>query len=126
MSSLPPSERSDGIIAALTDLGGWGNANRLQTVFSMPLLVADGSTPRQAITAPADGYCCHGPDCDSVPLEVPIPVDGNAEGSADYTCETSTDDCHVLVVETGTGSTSSTTPPASVRPTPLSAPSSGT
>jgi hypothetical protein len=100
VSSLPPSERSDGIIAALTDLGGWGSANRLQTDFSLPLLIADGSTPRQAITAPPDGYCYNGPDCDLVPLEVPIPVDGNAEGSADYTCETSTDDCHVLVVET--------------------------
>ena len=26
-------------------------------------------------------------------------TDGNAEGSADYTCNTSTDDCHMLVVE---------------------------
>lgn len=101
VSSLPPSERSDAIIAALTGLGGWGNANRLQTDFSMPLLLADGSTPRRTITAPPDGYCYNGPDCDPVPLEVPIPVDGNAEGSADYTCATSTEDCHVLVVETG-------------------------
>ncbi len=100
VSGLPPSERSDRIITALTALGGWGNANRFQIDFSMPLLVADSSTPRQTITGPADGYCYDGPDCDPVPLDVPIPSDGNAEGSADYTCDTSSDDCHVLVVET--------------------------
>jgi hypothetical protein len=100
VSGLPPSERSDRIITALTNLGGWGNANRLQIDFSMPLLVADASTPRQTITGPPDGYCYNGPDCDPAPLDVPIPSDGNAEGSADYTCDTSADDCHVLVVET--------------------------
>lgn len=99
VAGLPPSERSDAIITALTSLGGWGNGNRLQVDFSMPLLPADGATPRQTITAPADGYCYDGPDCDPVPLSVPIPADGNAEGSADYTCNTGTDDCHVLVVE---------------------------
>lgn len=100
VSGLAPSDRSDGIIAALTGLGGWGNGNRLQTDFSIPLLLADGSTPRRSITAPADGYCYGGPDCDPVPMDVPIPADGNAEGSPDYTCATSDEDCHVLVVET--------------------------
>ena len=100
VSGLAPSARSDAVIAALTRLGGWGNGNRLQTDFSMPLLVADAATPRGTITAPADGYCGDGPDCDPVPLDMPIPADGNAEGNADYTCNTSTDDCHVLVVDT--------------------------
>jgi len=99
VSGLAPSERSDAVVGALTSLGGWGNGNRLQVDFSMPLLVADAATPRGTITAPADGYCGGGPDCDPVPLDMPIPADGNAEGSADYTCNTSTDDCHVLVVE---------------------------
>lgn len=99
VSGLAPSDRSDRIVTALTNLGGWGNSNKLQIDFSMPLLVADGSTPRQTITAPADGYCYGGPDCDPAPLDVPIPADGNAEGSADYTCVTSENDCHVLVVE---------------------------
>lgn len=100
VSGLPPSERSQAITTALTDLGGWGSSNRLQTDFSIALLTADGSTPRRTITAPADGYCYDGPDCDPVPLDVPIPPDGNAEGSADYTCDPSENDCHVLVVET--------------------------
>jgi hypothetical protein len=89
VSGLPPSERSGAVIAALTGLGGWGNGNRLQIDFSMPLLVADAATPRGTITAPADGYCFDGPDCDPVPLDMPLPADGNAEGSADYACNTS-------------------------------------
>jgi hypothetical protein len=100
VSGLAPSERSAAIIAALTQLGGWGNDNRLQIDFGMPLLVADAATPRRTITGPPEGgYCYDGPDCDPVPLEVPIPDDGNAEGQADYTCDRSADDCHVLVVE---------------------------
>jgi hypothetical protein len=99
VSGLPPSERSDRIITALTGLGGWGSDNRLQTDFSLALLVADADTPRTTVTAPADGYCYDGPDCDPVPLDVPIPADGNAEGSAGYECDTSENDCHVLVVE---------------------------
>src|SRR4051812_30152765 len=101
VSGLAPSERSDAIIAALTEPGGWGSSTRLQTDFSIALLVADATTPRATITAPADGYCYDGPDCDPVPIDVPIPTDGNAEGSADYRCDTSENDCHVLVVETG-------------------------
>jgi hypothetical protein len=100
VSGLAPSERSDRIITALTDLGGWGASDRLQTDFSLALLTADGSTPRETITGPPEGYCYDGPDCDPVPLDVPIPADGNAEGSTDYTCVTSENDCHVLVVET--------------------------
>src|SRR5689334_22600542 len=30
---------------------------------------------------------------------MPLPANGNTEGSADYTCDTSNGDCHVLVVE---------------------------
>jgi hypothetical protein len=99
VSGLPPSDRSDRILAALTELGGWGSGNRLQTDFSLALLVADAATPRTTITAPADGYCYDGPDCDPVPLDVPVPADGNAEGSTDYECDTSENDCHVLVVD---------------------------
>lgn len=76
--------------------GGPGRGDRCR-----PLLVADGSTPRRTITGPPEGdYCYDGPDCDPVPIEVPIPDDGDAEGQADYACDRSADDCHVLVVET--------------------------
>ncbi|MGE3285599.1 MAG: hypothetical protein AB7J32_05780 [Pseudonocardia sp.] len=98
VSTLPASPRSAAILAALVQLGGWGNGNRLQTDFAIPLLRADATTPRRTVTGPADDYCYGGPDCDPVPLQMPLPPDGNAEGSTDYTCDTTVDDCHVLVV----------------------------
>jgi serine/threonine-protein kinase len=102
VSGLAPSERSDDIIGALNEMGGWGNGNALQIDFGMALLVADGSAPRQTVTGPADGYCFDGPACDPVPLDMPLPEGGNTEGSPDYTCDPSADDCHLLVVEPAT------------------------
>jgi len=92
------SPRSEAIIAALNDLGGWGNGNKLQIDFSIAVMNADGSTPRKTVNGVAD-YCYGGPDCESVPMQMPIPVVGNAEGSADYVCDRENDDCHILVVE---------------------------
>ncbi len=99
VSALAPSSRSGAIIAALNSLGGWGNGNKLQIDFGIALLNADSTTPRRTITAPAGGYCFGGPDCDPVPLQMPLPVNGNTEGSANYSCDTANNDCHVLVVE---------------------------
>lgn len=80
-------------------MGGWGNGNVLQTDFAISLLRANASTPRRTITAPAGGYCYDGPDCEAVPFQMPLPANGNTEGSADYSCDTANEDCHVLVVE---------------------------
>jgi len=99
VSALGKSASSDAIIAALAGFGGWGSSNRFQIDFSIPLFFADGATPRQTITAPSGGYCFGGPDCDAVPLQMPMPANGNTEGSADYVCDTANNDCHVLVVE---------------------------
>ena len=99
VSALPPSSRSAAIITALQGFGGWGNGNKLQIDFSIALLFADGATPRRTITAPAGGYCYSGADCDALPIQMPIPPNGNTEGSGDYTCDTANNDCHVLVVE---------------------------
>ena len=99
VSATAPSSRSAAIITALQGFGGWGNGNKLQTDFGIALLTADSTTPRRTITAAPGGYCYGGPDCDTVPLQMPIPLNGNTEGSADYTCDTANDDCHVLVVE---------------------------
>ncbi len=104
VSGVDPSPRSAAIIAALDSLGGWGGGS-LQIDFSIPLFQATTSTPRQTITAPAGTtYCYGGPDCDAVPLQMPLPSNGNTEGSSSYTCDTSyktkgQGDCHVLVVE---------------------------
>ncbi len=100
VSALPAYCSSDAMIAALTALGGWGGGH-LQIDFSIPLFTADSSTPRQTITAQSgSSYCYGGPDCDAVPLQMPLPTNGNTEGSTTYACDTSNNDCHVLVVET--------------------------
>lgn len=97
---MQPDGKSDAIIQALESAGGWGNGNTIHVDFSIALLWGDANTPRQSITADPGGYCYGGPDCDPVPLQVPIPKNGNTEGSQDYTCDTSQNDCHVLVVAT--------------------------
>jgi hypothetical protein len=100
VSGLTKDARSDAIIAALRSMGGWGYGNVLQIDFSIPLFFADASTPRRTVTGPSGGgYCYGGPDCDPVPLQMPLPANGNIEGSSTYTCDTSNEDCHVLVAD---------------------------
>jgi hypothetical protein len=100
VSALTKDARSDAIIAALKSMGGWGNSNRFQIDFSLPLFVADATTPRRTVTGPTGGgYCYGGRDCDPVPFQMPFPANGNMEGSSSYSCDTSSGDCHVLVVE---------------------------
>ncbi len=100
VSALAKDARSDAIIAALKSLGGWGHGNRLQIDFSLPLLVANATTPRQIVTGPASAsYCFGGPDCEPVPLQMPLPTNGNMEGSSTYRCDVAEGDCHVLVAD---------------------------
>jgi hypothetical protein len=103
VSAAAASERSDAIITALGNLGGWGNDNVFQIDFSIPIFSADKSTRRRVITG-TDDYCFGGPDCEDVPAEMPVPADANIEGSDDLSCDSSgaTDgqgDCHLLVIE---------------------------
>jgi hypothetical protein len=109
VSGLPKDAKSDAMITALAAMGGWGNGNKLQIDFSIPLFFGDKTTPQQTITAQAGSrYCYGGPDCDAVPMQMPLPANGNTEGSASYTCDTTgttqgQGDCHVLVVENDQG-----------------------
>ena len=102
VSALNPDARSANIITALQSLGGWGGfgsgINKLRTDFSIAVLYADSTTPRRTITGAPNYYV---PDGDTVPLQMPLPLNGNTEGSPDntYTCDTANNDCHVLVVE---------------------------
>lgn len=103
VSALAPSSRSDAIINTLVSMGGWGNGNVLQIDFTIPLFFADASTPRMRVMAAAGGYCYGGPDCDSVPLQMPVPANSNMEGSSNLSCDVSNSDCHLLVVDRSQG-----------------------
>ncbi|WP_319455811.1 MULTISPECIES: hypothetical protein [unclassified Mycobacterium] len=104
VSSAEKSDRSDAIIAALNDAGGWGGGNELQTDFSITVFEADSSAPRVQVVGNPEEYCYGGPDCDEVPAEMPVPADATIEGSDDLTCDSSGEtegqgDCHLLVVD---------------------------
>lgn len=103
VSSAAVSDRSEAIISALNDAGGWGGGNELQTDFSITVFEADESSPRVQVVG-IDEYCFGGPDCDEVPAELPIPEGATIEGSEDLTCDISGEtegqgDCHLLVVD---------------------------
>jgi len=103
VSGAAKSDRSDGIIQALSNAGGWGNNNAFQVDFSIPVFFADSNTPRVQVVG-TDEYCFGGPDCDSVPAQMPVPTNANFEGSTDLTCDISGNtegqgDCHLLVVD---------------------------
>src|SRR5215469_4141099 len=92
VSGAPLDPSSPQIIAHLAD-AGWGTAE-MQIDFSFDLLHADSSVQLRTFT-PAPGY--YSPDCDQVP--VPIPAGGATEGSSTYACDTSRNDCHLLVYQ---------------------------
>ena len=92
VSGAPLDPSSAQIIAHLAD-AGWGTG-AMQIDFSFAVLHADSSVQPRAFT-PAPGY--YSPDCDQVP--VPVPPGGATEGSPTYACDTSQDDCHILVYQ---------------------------
>lgn len=94
--------RSDAIIHALSDMGGWGTG-AFQADFSISVFFADSKTPRVQVVG-TDQYCFGGPDCDAVPAQMPVPSNAYFEGSSNLSCDTSgategQSDCHLLVVE---------------------------
>ncbi|MDP7704316.1 MULTISPECIES: hypothetical protein [unclassified Mycobacterium] len=104
VSGAAKSGRSDAIIHALSAAGGWGTGG-LQADFSIPVFFADGNARRMQVVG-TDEYCYDGPDCDSVPAEMPVPANAYFEGSSSLTCDTSgatqgQEDCHLLVVDRG-------------------------
>jgi hypothetical protein len=91
---------SDQMIDWLQSHGGWGTgSSAFQIDFSMSVLHADANTPTvDMIGYPYDDY--YSPDCDepgTVPF--PLPAGGSVEGSGDYSCDNSGEDCHLLVVQ---------------------------
>jgi len=93
VSQAAADPNSDAIINHLDGAGGWGSG-KFQIDFSITILHADSTVTPRPFTQAA-GY--YSPDCDVT--TVPIPPGGNAEGSTDYACDTSQNDCHVLVYQ---------------------------
>ena len=90
VAGMEPHARSEAMIAALAERGGWGNSDRFQIDFSITVLAADGAAYRPF---EPNGDFYEG-DCDHV--AVPVPVGGALEGEEGYAC-TSDGDCHLIV-----------------------------
>jgi hypothetical protein len=97
VSALAASSRSAAIIGALNTSGGWNPSNRLQIDFSIPVFYADASTPKTTVTSSSSIF--YSDASDPLPLQIPIPANANAEGSANLLCDVTNQDCHVLVVD---------------------------
>ncbi len=110
VSAFPVASRSAAIISALNSMGGWSTGTpgapvtKLQVDFGFSLLFANAATPKLNVTGVSYNgvpYCYGGPDCDPVPLLMPVPANGNTESSPTYACpDPGNEDCHVLVVDT--------------------------
>jgi serine/threonine-protein kinase len=91
-AALHPQSAS--MISQLVSLGGFG-LGRFQVDFSLVVL----ESPAGGSSAPFvqdPGY--YTPDCDSL-ASVPLPAGGAIEGQAGYACDTSANDCHLIVVD---------------------------
>ena len=91
VADAPLDPRSDALISALAERGGWGNGDTFQIDFSIVVLAADATTPLRSFAPNGDFY--EG-DCDPVPL--PVPQGGALEGEDGYACE-GDGDCHLIV-----------------------------
>jgi hypothetical protein len=92
ISGAPLDPNSTATINAVTAAGGWGGSGDCQIDFSFTTLYADMSVPLQTFTQGPDWAT---PDCDTTP--VPLPPGGNIEGSSNYSCDVTNDDCHLVV-----------------------------
>lgn len=90
--------QSAAMISQLVSLGGFG-LGRFQVDFSMVVLDAPAGGPL-APFVPSPGY--YSPDCDAL-ASVPLPAGGAIEGQPGYSCDTSANDCHLLVVDRPAG-----------------------
>jgi serine/threonine-protein kinase len=83
----------------LANAGGWGNGNKMQLDFSIRVLQANSSTPQVPFRK---GKTFYSPDSDIVPT-VPLPDGGGMEAGTSYECDTSQNDCHLIVVDRSKG-----------------------
>ncbi|MDN5924034.1 MAG: hypothetical protein L0H70_03425 [Xanthomonadales bacterium] len=101
ISTAPLNPNSTSMINAT---GSWGNGNKFQIDQSMQVMHVSaaseaGVTMASVVTSPW-GYTS--PDCEPLQgLKFPLPAGGAIEGSTNYSCDSNTSDCHLLVVMDG-------------------------
>lgn len=82
------------MIRRVAELGGFG-LGRMQIDFSMHVVAAgEGANTFNVIARDGKYYT---PDCETLPLKVPVPAHAAIEGQSDMRCGDG--DCHLLVVQ---------------------------
>ena len=94
VSSVPAAANSSQVTGALRTAGGWGNHDRMLIDFGFAVLHATDDTQMRTFV-PDDSHFTS-PDCDMMPVPVPIP--GNVEGETGYACQ-GDGDCHLIVLD---------------------------
>ena len=97
VSGEPAAAESQQVIGSLRAAGGWGNSDRMTIDFGFAVLDADETTPMRTFS-PNDAFKL--PDCDMVPM--PVPIAGHVEGEYSYKCEGG-GDCHLIVNDAHAG-----------------------
>lgn len=94
VSCDPVDPSSKTITDALAAAGGWGpGLSTFQIDMGLVVLHATAATPMVPFIR-AVGYTT--PDCDVFSM-IPLPPGGAIEGSTGYTCDTTLNDCHLLI-----------------------------
>lgn len=98
ISSATPSPDSTSMINALVGLGGWGNGNKFQIDFSLQTFPdAPLGSPLASVVPHHDGDEYYSPDCEALPVSMPIPAGAAFEGRNGLSCDNDNEDCHLLV-----------------------------
>lgn len=96
ISSAPLHPQSASMISTLSGLGGFG-FGRMQIDFSLHVVHAEAGAPTRTITPHPGGY--YSPDCEPVGTAMPVPAGAAIEGHSGLTCDNTSEDCHLLVVQ---------------------------
>ncbi|HWT15112.1 MAG TPA: hypothetical protein VN581_04965 [Patescibacteria group bacterium] len=95
VSTAPVRVNSATMIAASGDFG----FERMQIDLGMHVLHAPPGTPTVPVVAHSPSSEYYLPDCEPLGTGVPLPAGGAIEWSDGYTCDNSSEDCHLLVVQ---------------------------
>ncbi len=108
ISAAPLRSDSASLIATLIGICGGQSSGcgfgfgRMQIDFSIMVLNAPIGAPTASVVEHVAYQDYYAPDCEPVGSTIPIPAGGAIEGSTNYSCDNTSEDCHLLVVQGNT------------------------
>jgi hypothetical protein len=108
ISAAPLRSDSASLIATLDGICGGQSSGcgfgfgRMQIDFSIMVLNAPVGAPTATMVQHVAYEDYYAPDCEPLGSTMPIPIDGAIEGNPGYSCDNTSEDCHLLVVQGNT------------------------